>query len=227
MYPIVIVHPSRVFSEALGCVVNNAPFKLEYIATDLDCLPFEVLGRTALFIVGGRTPRHMADLVCNIKQRLDSSRIVAIGGSTAPEAVLMALKAGAIAYLREEMTSQTLIMALELVAREEIVLPPVVASFLARIAATEFTPTAVNGGEAPLMTEEEIVLTEGALSSRQNAILQALIDGAPNKVIAQKLNLSEATVKLHVKAVLRKIHVKNRTQAAVWGVKHPSASIRF
>jgi two-component system nitrate/nitrite response regulator NarL len=169
----------------------------------------------------------MADLVCNIKQRVDSSRIVAIGGSTAPEAVLMALKAGAIAYLREEMTSQTLIMALELVSREEIVLPPVVASFLARIPASEFTPDAVNGGRPPVMTEEEIVLTERALSSRQNAILQALIDGAPNKVIAQQLNLSEATVKLHVKAVLRKIHVKNRTQAAVWGVKHPSASIRF
>jgi two-component system nitrate/nitrite response regulator NarL len=79
-----------------------------------------------------------------------------------------------------------------------------------------------NGAELCFISLEEVKRTDPALSTRQAAILQALIDGTPNKVIAQQLKLSEATVKLHVKAVLRKINVRNRTQAAVWAIKHAS-----
>ena len=71
------------------------------------------------------------------------------------------------------------------------------------------------------MLPNGIALQDQHLSFREAAILQALIDGAPNKLIAQNLNITEATVKVHVKAVLRKIRVKNRTQAAVWAVKNP------
>ncbi|HLZ78626.1 MAG TPA: LuxR C-terminal-related transcriptional regulator, partial [Sphingomonas sp.] len=42
--------------------------------------------------------------------------------------------------------------------------------------------------------------------------------GDANKVIARKLGIAEATVKVHVKAILRKLHVLNRTQAAIWVV---------
>jgi two-component system nitrate/nitrite response regulator NarL len=50
------------------------------------------------------------------------------------------------------------------------------------------------------------------------------MEGAPNKVIARKLEVAEATVKVHIKAILRKIRVANRTQAAMWAVSHLSAS---
>jgi two-component system nitrate/nitrite response regulator NarL len=56
------------------------------------------------------------------------------------------------------------------------------------------------------------------LSAREAAILNALVQGASNKLIAYQLKITEATVKVHVKAILRKIHVKNRTQAAIWAV---------
>jgi two-component system nitrate/nitrite response regulator NarL len=46
------------------------------------------------------------------------------------------------------------------------------------------------------------------------------MDGNPNKVIARKLDIAEATVKAHVKTILRKTHARNRTQAAVWGMSH-------
>jgi two-component system nitrate/nitrite response regulator NarL len=61
------------------------------------------------------------------------------------------------------------------------------------------------------------------LSSRESEILQCLMQGAPNKVIARKLDVAEATVKVHIKAILRKIRVANRTQAAMWAVNHLSA----
>lgn len=58
------------------------------------------------------------------------------------------------------------------------------------------------------------------LSAREAEILHCLMEGAPNKTIARKLDVAEATVKVHVKAILRKIRVTNRTQAAMWAVTH-------
>jgi two-component system nitrate/nitrite response regulator NarL len=58
------------------------------------------------------------------------------------------------------------------------------------------------------------------LSPRECAILDCLGEGSPNKVIARKLDIAEATVKVHIKSVLRKINVGNRTQAAIWIMNH-------
>jgi hypothetical protein len=50
--------------------------------------------------------------------------------------------------------------------------------------------------------------------------LQRLIEGDSNKCILRKIDIAEATVKVHVKAILRKIRVQNRAQAAIWGMNH-------
>jgi DNA-binding CsgD family transcriptional regulator len=55
------------------------------------------------------------------------------------------------------------------------------------------------------------------LSNREKMILTQLMQGASNKHIARELNIAEATVKVHVKNLLGKIRVDNRTQAAMWG----------
>lgn len=223
-YPVVMVHPSRLLSEALGNVLNNPPFKLAYVATEVECIPFDVLREATLFVVGGRTHVLVSSRVRGIKQRLSSAVIVVIGDTNEPEAVRVALEAGANAYLREAMTSQTLIRALELVLDEEIILPPEAARFLPGHLAP---PREVLLREPQLEVDAQLpFFSDGDpvpdlnLSAREAVILQALADGAPNKVIAQRLNITEGTVKVHVKAVLRKIRVKNRTQAAVWAVKH-------
>lgn len=54
-----------------------------------------------------------------------------------------------------------------------------------------------------------------SFSGRENEILRCLIAGASNKLIARELRIAEATVKVHVKALLRKMQVANRTQAAI------------
>jgi two-component system nitrate/nitrite response regulator NarL len=56
------------------------------------------------------------------------------------------------------------------------------------------------------------------LSPRELQILRALVNGKSNKAIARDLNVAEATVKVHLKALLRKVRVHNRTQAAVWAL---------
>jgi two-component system nitrate/nitrite response regulator NarL len=56
------------------------------------------------------------------------------------------------------------------------------------------------------------------LTARQESILRCLIEGDSNKTIARKMKIAEATVKVHVKAILRKTRVHNRTQAAIWAM---------
>ena len=58
------------------------------------------------------------------------------------------------------------------------------------------------------------------LSSREREILLSLAEGKSNKLIARMYNLSEATVKVHIKSILRKTRTQNRTQAAIWAVNH-------
>jgi two-component system, NarL family, nitrate/nitrite response regulator NarL len=52
--------------------------------------------------------------------------------------------------------------------------------------------------------------------------MRCLINGDSNKAIARKIDITEATVKVHIKAILRKIRVHNRTQAAIWAMNHRS-----
>jgi two-component system nitrate/nitrite response regulator NarL len=58
------------------------------------------------------------------------------------------------------------------------------------------------------------------LSEREEEILKALVRGHSNKMIARMCTVTEATVKVHMKSILRKIRVANRTQAAIWALKH-------
>jgi len=60
------------------------------------------------------------------------------------------------------------------------------------------------------------------LSPREQQVVQMLAEGDANKVMARKLGITEATVKVHLKSVLRKIGVANRTQAALWGLSNPT-----
>ena len=60
------------------------------------------------------------------------------------------------------------------------------------------------------------------LSVREKSILQCLALGDSNKAIARKVDIAEATVKAHVKTILRKIRAQNRTQAAIWAMNNAS-----
>ena len=58
------------------------------------------------------------------------------------------------------------------------------------------------------------------LSEREIQILNGLVKGHANKVIARRCGVTEATIKVHMKSILRKIRACNRTQAAIWALEH-------
>jgi two-component system nitrate/nitrite response regulator NarL len=62
------------------------------------------------------------------------------------------------------------------------------------------------------------------LTAREMDILHLLVAGEPNKVIARRLSITEATVKVHLRSLLKKINAANRTQAAIWALHHGFAN---
>ena len=83
---------------------------------------------------------------------------------------------------------------------------------------------------APVVTHEEgrmgafdgsfSIRVRHGLSEREEQVLRDLVKGLPNKTIARKRDIAEATVKVHLKSILRKIRMANRTQAAIWALEN-------
>lgn len=86
-------------------------------------------------------------------------------------------------------------------------------------------PAGVSTGPRPVSVGIPGILREPRtpLSPREDEVLDLLKEGSPNKVIARKLDMAEATVKVHIKSLLRKIEVGNRTQAAIWATNRSAA----
>jgi two-component system nitrate/nitrite response regulator NarL len=131
-----------------------------------------------------------------------------------------AFRAGANAYFVEGAVCDRFIKSLELVAAGETILPP---AFLASLLEPE------RGKEKRRLSRSGDTHVNGHdestphLSAREKTILRCLIEGNSNKAIARECDIAEATVKVHVKTILRKIGVNNRTKAAIWAINNEQA----
>src|ERR1700730_11153188 len=136
--------------------------------------------------------------------------------------LVSAFRAGADGYLFDIMTCDVFIKSVELVVMGETIFPPAFLSFVLGPDGEQLAETVLldEKNEAILFTTEDTLTPQ--LSPREKSILHCLIEGDSNKCIARKIDIAEATVKVHVKAILRKIRVQNRTQAAIWGMNNGS-----
>ncbi len=120
--------------------------------------------------------------------------------------VIASLKQGAQGYLLKDMEPDDLIAALQRIVKGETVVAQELTGILAR---------ALQGGAEP--AKEGSGFPE--LTPREREILCLLAEGQSNKVIARNLGITDGTVKLHVKAILRKLKVHSRVEAAVMAVE--------
>jgi two-component system nitrate/nitrite response regulator NarL len=95
-------------------------------------------------------------------------------------------------------------------------LPPGFLSWLLRGDEEALAPARVASHRAPQPPRDHPL----RLSLEEQRILRYLMEGQPNKVIADRLGIALATANVHVKAVVRKVGAQNRTQAAIWAKKH-------
>lgn len=118
-----------------------------------------------------------------------------------------ALAGGADGFLLKDTSSDTLVASLRLVLAGAKVMPTDLADYLV-------------SGQGLGGDESAINRDLNALSNRERHVLQGLVLGQSNKLIARNLQIAEGTVKVHLKGVLKKLHLSNRTQAAIWALNN-------
>lgn len=178
---------------------------------------------TLLIVESGGDPRAMTSQIEVFKRQRPDGRVAVLADQYVLPWVLSAFRAGANAYLLKALTSDAFIKALELVMLGETILPSELLAFMDNPA----QPLEDHGAmRLDIRTDAALqpdALELPKLSSREEYILRYIGEGYPNKLIARKMGIAEGTVKVHVKAILRKIRVGNRTQAAIWLMNNSTA----
>ena len=141
-----------------------------------------------------------------IRELSPSTKVIVLTSFDEDEKVFPSVKAGAAGYLLKDVRPQELAEAVRRVHAGEALLAPSVAAKLMQEVAGERQP--VSG-----------------LTERELEVLRLIARGLPNKLIAQELVVSETTVKTHVSNILAKLHLTDRTQAALYAVREGLAEL--
>ncbi|MFF2090774.1 response regulator [Paenibacillus sp. NPDC058174] len=132
------------------------------------------------------------------------------------ELILRVLEKGVHGYLLKDMPSEAIVSAIQTVYNGGTVLQPDITAMLLK--ELKKMP-AVPSVPAPLLNENDGERL-GSLTDREKEILALLGQGLNNKEIADRLFISEGTVKNHVSSLMSKLGLRDRTQAAVFSVRH-------
>ena len=235
----VATHPCTLYHDGLRQALAKAHFRPVRISSSLD-ESLEAYLRSVnscIWLIGvERCISTTNELVQRVVTTNPGVKAVILAAYQMPDDVTAALKAGASGFLCQEIPGQRLVKSLELIALGELVVHPQHSwgpSAVARIQTNGELGACELGGHLdpqsrpPIpgiepSSESETGDVVQSLSRREMIILRMLIEGASNKSIALKLVITESTVKVHMKAILRKLRLQNRTQAAIWARDHVS-----
>ncbi|HCF72791.1 MAG: two-component system response regulator NarL [Proteobacteria bacterium] len=149
------------------------------------------------------------DVLKTLSDQKPGIPVVMLTTSSEEQDLAAALRKGARGYLMKDMEPDELVIALRDIVAGNTIVAPALTGVLADL---------VKNGNRQQRKETEQPFTE--LTPREREILGHLAEGQSNKVIARHLDISDGTVKLHVKAILRKLGVHSRVEAAVMAVEH-------
>ena len=139
-------------------------------------------------------------------------RIIALTGYDDPDLIFRAMKIGAKGYILKTMASAQLIYAIDEVAAGKIYLPATLSSRFFEYFQKSFKE------ETQVVADEENLLNY--LTQREEEVLDLLTQGITYKGVAQKLFISETTVKTHVNNIFQKLQVNDRTQAVLYALNN-------
>ena len=149
------------------------------------------------------------EAIGEIKKENPDARILVITSFAQDEQVFAAIKAGALGYLLKDSSPQQLLQAIHEVHRGESSLHPIIARKLVQ----------------ELSQPPKLPQAEDPLTAREMDVLQLVAQGLPNQEIADKLFISERTVRNYVSNILGKLHLANRVQAALYALREGLASL--
>ena len=143
------------------------------------------------------------DAMSEIKKSNPHIRILVFSNFSDDNYVFPAIKAGANGYLLKDSTPEELIQAISDVYHEKSSLHPVIAKKVIQ----------------ELHQPSELLKTEDPLTEREVQVLRYVAQGLSNQDISKELKIKEGTVRIHVGNILKKLHLSNRTQAALYALR--------
>ena len=142
-----------------------------------------------------------------IKAKHPNTKIVMLTVSDDEDDLFEAVKSGAEGYLMKDLEASQFFEALDAVDRGEAVIPTRLAgNLLEEFRSKSKQAQATESGDS--------------LSAREQEVLDLVSQGLTNKEVADKLFISENTVKYHMKNILEKLHLRNRSQVIAWAARH-------
>ncbi|MBR0753313.1 response regulator transcription factor [Bradyrhizobium jicamae] len=221
----VFVGKSVLVREGIARILSAANFRILASVSCADDLSPSRLQQDPMLILLVYTGDDFEGIVEQIevlRERHPKARLAVVADHYRPQEMVAALRAGANGYFIDVMKCDVFVKSIELIMMGETIFPP---AFMASVVDPEIgrldraVPHDVDNAAILLTPQDK---TTQLLSPREKSIMKCLIAGDSNKSIARKIDIAEATVKVHVKAILRKIRVQNRTQAAIWGMNNGS-----
>jgi DNA-binding NarL/FixJ family response regulator len=201
-----LIDPSRLRRECLKLALgqHNANWRVVDMATAQEAVRLAEAGQNFdLLLLGAATSEHVdLDEIETLRGVLPDTPIVVVAESENPHRARMILKAGTRGFLPTSLSLKVLMGALDLVLAGGVYVP----SALIEPSQARLSPS------APMRSASE---PWSELTRRQRDVLGLISQGKSNKLIADALVMSESTVKAHVKQIIKRLRVANRTQAAL------------
>jgi len=200
---VVVAHHHRLVCEGIAKVLQEAGFHVVGQADTEDSLvELAVEHKPDILLVDWEVSEAVPDTVRVLNERLPHMAMVVLTHPHSTEAFLPILQAGATGYLSVNLSSQEFVQALRMLAKGDIVVSREMA----------------NGVKVELAADQASK-SKDDVSGREREVLQLVCQGATNREIAERLIVSEHTVKVHLRNILGKLNLRNRQQIAAYAVQ--------
>lgn len=214
MIRIMIVDDQSLVRDGLAMLLNLRP-ELEVVGTASDgeeAVQSAEQLQPEIILMDIRMPRtNGVEGTRLIRERLPHIKVLMLTTFNDSELIFEALEQGASGYLLKDMATDTIVQAILTVQAGGVVLPQdITAQIVKELKKTKVDPVA----------ERCIPEQIGQLTEREIEVLKELGYGLNNKEIAEKLFITEGTVKNHVSNIISKLELRDRTQAAIFAVRY-------
>jgi two-component system nitrate/nitrite response regulator NarL len=212
---VLLIDPHQLSREGLKLLLAGEGYDVVGATRSLDearaAIEEGLRPQLVLVVLGHSTESEHAATLQQFRAGFADCKFVIIASEVSPTLLRHCIEAGVNACLLRDMSAAILTQSLHLVMLGQQIFPtPTATPLQDRVShgSTDFGQGAKQSG------------LSRALSAREGEVLTNLLHGHSNKTIARELNISEATVKVHLKALLRKLQARNRTQAAIWALEN-------
>jgi len=228
MNELFLVIRAQLLREGLRKLLSDASFSvIGEASTSADALQFIEVHRDRkieLIIAEASICYETPGFLTTVRQAASGARVVLLANQDDVQRLGYRSITAVDGILSLQISAEVMAQSLRVVQLGERMIPTDLIMSLMAPSTFNHTPSAVPSVEAPDTGPSSC---EQSPSRREIEILKYLVDGCSNKAIARELGITEATVKVHLKGLLRKIRASNRTQAAVWALNNGINVLHF